>query len=55
MIVGSIRRLPPACFSSNRGIDSQDSGIEDLAPSASGLFGIDTPESMEGKPVFASS
>lgn len=44
--------LVPGVLFSNRAIDSQDPGIEDLAPTALALFGIDTPEWMEGKPVF---
>ncbi len=44
--------LVPGVLFSNRNIHSQDPGIEDLAPTALALFGIDPPEWMEGKPVF---
>jgi len=44
--------LVPGVLFSNRKIDSGDPGIEDLAPTALELFGIRTPEWMEGKPVF---
>lgn len=44
--------LVPGVLFSNRKVDAEDPGIEDLAPTALELFGIDTPEWMEGKPVF---
>jgi len=44
--------LVPGVLFSNRRIDSEDPGIEDLAPTALELFGIEQPEWMEGKPVF---
>jgi len=44
--------LVPGVLFSNRTIDSDDPGIEDLAPTALELFGIGIPEWMEGKPVF---
>jgi predicted AlkP superfamily phosphohydrolase/phosphomutase len=47
--------LVPGVLFSNRAIDARDPGIEDLAPTALDLFGIATPEWMEGKPVFASA
>jgi predicted AlkP superfamily phosphohydrolase/phosphomutase len=47
--------LVPGVLFSNRAIDAQDPGIEDLAPTALNLFGIAAPEWMEGKPVFASA
>ena len=47
--------LVPGVLFSNRTIDSEDPGIEDLAPTALELFGIGTPEWMEGKPVFRSA
>jgi hypothetical protein len=46
--------LVPGVLFSNRAIDSEDPGIEDLAPTALDLFGIRIPEWMEGKPVFHS-
>jgi predicted AlkP superfamily phosphohydrolase/phosphomutase len=44
--------LVPGVLFSNRTIDAEDPGIEDLAPTALDLFGIGIPEWMEGKPVF---
>lgn len=44
--------LVPGVLFSNRRIDSDDPGIEDLASTALELFGIEQPEWMEGKPVF---
>ena len=44
--------LVPGVLFSNRAIDADDPGIEDLAPTALALFGVDPPEWMEGKPVF---
>jgi predicted AlkP superfamily phosphohydrolase/phosphomutase len=44
--------LVPGVLFSNRTIDADDPGIEDLAPTALELFGIGIPEWMEGKPVF---
>ena len=46
--------LVPGVLFSNRAIDSEDPGIEDLAPTALDLFGVTIPEWMEGKPVFRS-
>jgi hypothetical protein len=37
---------------SNRKLDAQDPGIEDMAPTALRLFGIEPPEWMEGKSVI---
>ncbi len=37
---------------SNRKIDAEDPGIEDMAPTALRLFGIQPPEWMEGKSVL---
>jgi hypothetical protein len=37
---------------SNRKIDAEDPGIEDMAPTALRLFGIQPPEWMEGKSVI---
>jgi predicted AlkP superfamily phosphohydrolase/phosphomutase len=44
--------LVPGVLFSNRRIDADDPGIEDMAPTALELFGIDAPDWMEGKPVF---
>ena len=38
---------------SNRKLDAKDPGIEDLAPTALRLFGIQPPEWMEGKSVIS--
>jgi predicted AlkP superfamily phosphohydrolase/phosphomutase len=45
-------RLVPGVLFCNRKIDSEDPGIEDMAPTALHLFGIDPPAWMDGKPVF---
>jgi hypothetical protein len=37
---------------SNRKLDAEDPGIEDMAPTALRLFGIQPPEWMEGKSVI---
>jgi predicted AlkP superfamily phosphohydrolase/phosphomutase len=44
--------LVPGVLFSNRPIDAEDPGIEDMAPTALELFGIPRPGWMEGKPVF---
>ncbi len=44
--------LVPGVLFSNRKIDIEDPGIEDLAPTALALFGVNVPGYMEGKPVF---
>jgi predicted AlkP superfamily phosphohydrolase/phosphomutase len=44
--------LVPGVLFSNRRIDAEDPGLEDLAPTALALFGVEPPEWMEGKPVF---
>jgi len=44
--------LVPGVLFCNRKIDSDDPGIEDMAPTALHLFGIDPPAWMDGKPVF---
>jgi bisphosphoglycerate-independent phosphoglycerate mutase (AlkP superfamily) len=36
----------------NRPIDADNPGIEDLAPTVMGLFGVNAPAWMEGKAVF---
>jgi predicted AlkP superfamily phosphohydrolase/phosphomutase len=43
--------LVPGVLFSNRSIQSEDPGIEDLAPTALHLFGIDPPAWMDGKPL----
>jgi hypothetical protein len=45
--------LVPGVLFCNRPIDAPDPGIEDMAPTALALFGLDRPAWMEGKPVFA--
>jgi predicted AlkP superfamily phosphohydrolase/phosphomutase len=47
--------LVPGVLFCSRKIDSEDPGIEDMAPTALDLFGIDPPEWMDGKPVFHSA
>jgi predicted AlkP superfamily phosphohydrolase/phosphomutase len=47
--------LVPGVLFCNRKIDSEDPGIEDLAPTVLQLFGIDPPAWMDGKPVFHAS
>jgi predicted AlkP superfamily phosphohydrolase/phosphomutase len=44
--------LVPGVLFSNLKIDADDPGIEDLAPTALGLFGIAAPPWMDGKPVI---
>jgi predicted AlkP superfamily phosphohydrolase/phosphomutase len=44
--------LVPGVLFSNRILDTEDPGIEDMAPTALGLFGVPRPAWMEGKPVF---
>lgn len=44
--------LVPGVLFCNRKIDSADPGLEDLAPTALALFGLQPPAWMEGKPVF---
>jgi predicted AlkP superfamily phosphohydrolase/phosphomutase len=43
--------LVPGVLFSNRKLDVEDPGIEDMAPTALALFGIDAPVWMEGKSV----
>jgi predicted AlkP superfamily phosphohydrolase/phosphomutase len=47
-------RLVPGVLFSNRKIASQDPGLEDMAPTALELFGIQPPPYMEGKSLFRS-
>ena len=42
----------PGVLFSNRKIDAEDPGIEDMAPTALELFGIKVPAHMEGKAVL---
>ncbi len=44
--------LVPGVLFSNRQIESEDPGIEDMAPTALRLFGVDPPAWMDGKPVL---
>jgi predicted AlkP superfamily phosphohydrolase/phosphomutase len=44
--------LVPGVLFSNRKLDAEDPGIEDMAPTALRLFGIQPPEWMEGKSVI---
>jgi predicted AlkP superfamily phosphohydrolase/phosphomutase len=43
--------LVPGVLFSNRKVDCDDPGIEDLAPTALHLFGIEPPAWMDGKPL----
>jgi predicted AlkP superfamily phosphohydrolase/phosphomutase len=44
--------LVPGVLFSNRKVQAQDPGIEDMAPTALDLFGVQPPAWMEGKSVF---
>ena len=44
--------LVPGVLFSNRKIEAADPGIEDMAPTALDLFGIEPPPYMEGRSVF---
>ncbi|MBI3664774.1 MAG: alkaline phosphatase family protein, partial [Acidobacteria bacterium] len=44
--------LVPGVLFSNRKIDAEDPGIEDLAPTTLALFGIEAPGYMDGKSLF---
>lgn len=44
--------LVPGVLFSNRPVDVEDPGIEDMAPTALHLFGVDKPAWMEGSAVF---
>jgi predicted AlkP superfamily phosphohydrolase/phosphomutase len=44
--------LVPGVLFSNRAIAAEDPGIEDMAPTALELFGIEPPAYMEGKPAL---
>ena len=41
--------LVPGVLFANRPVNSADPGIEDLAPTALHLFGVDVPQWVEGK------
>jgi predicted AlkP superfamily phosphohydrolase/phosphomutase len=43
--------LVPGVLFSNLKVDAEDPGIEDMAPTALSLFGIEVPPWMEGKPL----
>ena len=43
--------LVPGVFFSNRKVEADDPGIEDMAPTALSLFGLEPPRWMEGKPL----
>jgi predicted AlkP superfamily phosphohydrolase/phosphomutase len=47
--------LVPGVLFSNLKITADDPGIEDLAPTALSLFGVEAPAWMEGRPVVAVS
>ncbi|HWB86192.1 MAG TPA: alkaline phosphatase family protein [Bryobacteraceae bacterium] len=44
--------LVPGVLFSNRRLDADEPGIEDLAPTVLRLFGVEPPKWMEGAPVF---
>ena len=44
--------LVPGVLFSNRKVDAESPGLEDLAPTVLALFGVDRPAWMEGSPVF---
>lgn len=44
--------LVPGVLFSNLKIDAENPGIEDMAPTALGLFGVEHPAWMEGRPVI---
>jgi predicted AlkP superfamily phosphohydrolase/phosphomutase len=48
-------RLVPGVFFCNRPIDTDDPALIDIAPTALGLFGVQAPDHMEGKPLFAAA
>jgi bisphosphoglycerate-independent phosphoglycerate mutase (AlkP superfamily) len=43
--------LVPGVFFSNRRVEAENPGIEDMAPTALRLFGLEPPRWMEGKPL----
>jgi bisphosphoglycerate-independent phosphoglycerate mutase (AlkP superfamily) len=44
--------LVPGVLLSNRNIQSDDLGLDDLAPTILGLFGVEPPAEMVGKPFL---
>ncbi len=44
--------LVPGVLFSNRKVENEDPGLEDLAPTALALFGVKPPGHMEGKPLL---
>ena len=46
-------RLVPGVLLSNRAIAAEDPGIEDMAPTALELFGVEPPAYMEGRSVLS--
>jgi predicted AlkP superfamily phosphohydrolase/phosphomutase len=47
--------LVPGVLFSNLEINAAEPGIEDLAPTALGLFGVEAPAWMEGRPLVAAA
>lgn len=47
-------QLVPGVLFTNRRVEAADPGIEDMAPTALSLFGIDKPAWMEGKSLLSS-
>jgi len=47
--------LVPGVLFSNLKITAADPGIEDMAPTALSLFGVEAPAWMEGRPVIATA
>ena len=45
--------IVPGVLFSNRAIEAEDPGIEDMAPTALDLFGVPAPPWMEGKSILA--
>jgi bisphosphoglycerate-independent phosphoglycerate mutase (AlkP superfamily) len=46
--------LVPGVLFSNMKVDTENPGIEDMAPTALSLFGIEAPAWMEGRPLQGS-